>query len=112
MHTFMARWRVAVGLMVVSMVGGCQQAPMTAGAPAPATAKPGWDAFVGDYLDGYFKSHPAFAVIQGRHEFDGVLPDWSEAGLKRDIAWLESKRAEALAYADTALDARQRFERD
>ena len=29
--------------------------------------------------------NPTFAVIQGKHEFDGRLPDWSEAGLKRNI---------------------------
>lgn len=64
------------------------------------------------YLDGYFALNPPFAVNQGRHEYDGRLPDWSEAALQQKIDWLEARRGEALAFKDDALDARQRFERD
>ncbi len=71
-----------------------------------------WDAFVNDYLSGYFAANPAFAVMQGRHEYDGVLPDWSETALQRQISWLEGRRNAALAFKDDTLDARQRFERD
>ena len=77
-----------------------------------ADAPPKWDAFVHDYLDGYFALNPAFAVYQGRHEFDGQLPDWSEAGLQKKIAWLKAQRAAAEAFPAASLDARQKFERD
>ena len=33
-----------------------------------------------------FEMIPDFAVYEGRHEFDGKLPDWSAAGLSRTIA--------------------------
>ena len=33
------------------------------------------------YIDQDFRANPAFAVGQGRHEYDGRLPDWSETGL-------------------------------
>jgi hypothetical protein len=109
MRMRISKWWVAVALLVIGLSGGCRQ-------PVPTTmvgpAKPGWDAFVNDYLEGYFAINPTFAVLQGRHDFDGKLPDWSEAGLGRAVEWLEQKRTEVLVYSDTTLDARQRFERD
>ena len=77
-------------------------------AAAPVT----WETFVKNYLDGYFALNPSVAVYQGRHEFDGQLPDWSEAGLQHKIAWLEAERTEAQAFKAEALDASQKFERD
>src|SRR6478609_7257254 len=79
---------------------------------ASAAEAPKWDAFVHDYLDGYFALNPTAAVYQGRHEYDGQLPDWSEAGLQKKIAWLKAQRAAAEAFKADALDARQKFERD
>ncbi len=55
---------------------------------------------------------PASAVRQGRHEFDGQLPDWSAAALARQQVALEQARTETLAYPDADLTPRQRFERD
>src|SRR6478736_1876261 len=79
---------------------------------ASAAEAPKWDAFVHDYLDGYFALNPTAAVYQGRHEYDGQLPDWSEAGLQKKVAWLKAQRAAAEAFKADALDARQKFERD
>lgn len=73
---------------------------------------PSWDRFADDFVESYFKAHPTYAVDQGRHEFDGQLPDWSEAGLRREIARLHSEREKALAFDPVQLDDRQRFERD
>lgn len=71
-----------------------------------------WNAYVQGYLDAYFVAHPDYAVVEGRHEFDGKLPDFSSQGLAREIARLHAARQQVLAFADTALDQRQRFERD
>ena len=90
----------AVSFAVVLVASACAATP----------AK--WDAFAQNYLDGYFALNPSFAAFQGRHEFDGQLPDWSEAGLQKKIAWLESERAAALAFKADTMDASQRFERD
>ena len=49
-----------------------------------------WTPFVNDFISGWFKLDPAFAVYEGKHEFDGQLPDWSNAGLKR--RWISSMR--------------------
>lgn len=76
-----------------------------------AAADSGWDAFVSAFLDRYFELRPGAAVYQGRHEFDGRLPDWSEAGLARTAGWLKSERAAAEAFPAASLDSRQSFER-
>lgn len=78
---------------------------------APA-ASPDWDRFVHAYLEGYFAANPSFAAFQGRHDFDGRLPDWSAGGLARTITWLKAQRAAAQKFADGALSDDQRFERD
>jgi hypothetical protein len=56
--------------------------------------------------------HPAFAVNAGLHEYDGQLPDWSKSGLDKITTWLHSQRERAQAFDASALDKRQRFERD
>ncbi|PRQ02197.1 hypothetical protein ENSA5_25320 [Enhygromyxa salina] len=71
-----------------------------------------WDAFANQALDDYFQAHPAFAVVAGRHEHDGRLPDWSAEGIAKEIARLNDQRAKALAFTDEQLDERARFERD
>ena len=59
-----------------------------------------WGAFLSDFLDSYFPVNPNFAVYQGRHEFDGDLPDWSPSGLKLAA----DQRTQAIEAAE-ALDA-------
>ena len=57
-------------------------------------------------------THPDVAVDAGRHEFDGKLPDWSPAALKKQGDWLRSHRKRALAFNPARLNEHQRFERD
>jgi hypothetical protein len=71
-----------------------------------------WDVFVDDYLEAYFRAQPTTAVWAGRHEFDGRLPDWSSAGIQREIRRLSAARARARAFRDDTLSDDQRFERD
>ncbi len=71
-----------------------------------------WDRFVASYLEEHLAAHPAFAVAQGRHEYDGLLPDWSGAGIRREIARLRQARAKALAFTDEDLGERGRFQRE
>jgi len=78
----------------------------------PATGNDQWDKYVEGFLNDYFVAHPDFAVYQGKHEFDGKFPDWSEDGLKKEIARLKAEREKAAAFKDDGLDERQRFERD
>ena len=71
-----------------------------------------WDNFVKQFLDAYFVAHPDVAVVAGRHEFDGKLPDWSAEGIQAEIRRLRGMREKARGFADAALDERRRFERD
>ncbi len=70
-----------------------------------------WDAFVSQFLEQYFVYQPTAAVSEGRHEFDGKLPDWSEEGLNHYTLWLKSERVKANAFTADHLSERQSFER-
>jgi hypothetical protein len=69
-----------------------------------------WSKFQRDFIEGTFEHDPALAASQGRHEYDGRLPDWSEEGLKESVAFLRSSIATANNFS--ALGDQQRFERD
>jgi hypothetical protein len=79
--------------------------------PAPA-ASAEWDRLVSGYIEGWFKLRPHAAVMAGRHEFDGQLPDFSRAGIERSIKWLKEQKKAAERFDAAALDERRRFERD
>ena len=79
--------------------------------PVPRDTKP-WDSYVNECLESYFVAHPDFAVRAGRHELDGKLPNWSAAGIATEIKRLHGEKDRVLGYKNTALDERQRFERD
>ncbi|ALJ12952.1 DUF885 domain-containing protein [Sphingopyxis macrogoltabida] len=70
-----------------------------------------WTAFRDNFLAGYFPLNPNFAVYQGKHEFDGQLPDWSPEGIEKQAAFLEKTIADAKAFDGKMTDA-EKFERD
>ena len=100
----MALMRMSFGVFVLGLAAGCHTTPQP-------TRSADWDKYVADYLEAYFTVHPEIAVIEGRHEFDGKLPDFSKAAFDKEIASLHSERARAAGFADN-LDQRQQFERD
>ena len=53
--------------------------------PSPVVARPAseWTPFVADLFEKLFVLDPPYAVQQGRHEYDGRLPDWSTSGLQQ-----------------------------
>ncbi len=71
-----------------------------------------WPQFLDRTIAGYFRITPEFAAYQGRHEFDGQLPDWSGTGLANRASFLRSTIAAAMAFDDGRLTDTQRFERD
>jgi hypothetical protein len=85
-----------------------QQRPRTV---RPATRQ-NWTQFLQAFIEGEFRANPAFAVNQGRHEFDGQLPDWSPTGLANESARLRSAIATAQTFNPRSLSREQRFERD
>ena len=98
------------------MVTACSAVPSDQPAAAEQTTgidtTSDWGQFVDSFLTGYFARNPDFAVYQGRHEFDGKLPDWSERGLADQVAFLEKTLADAQAMDLSTLGADQRFEHD
>lgn len=94
------------------LFSACAPAASNQTSNAAPAAKGNWDGHVEQFLKEYFEANPTFAVNQGKHDFDGKMPDWSEDGLKKDIARLKAAREKAAAFKDADLDDRQRFERD
>ena len=94
-----------VAVIVITAVGGDQRL-------FAVTNGLDWDAFVSRFIEDYLVTHPDVAVRAGRHEFDGKLPDWSPAALKKQGDWLHSHRKRALAFNPARLGEHQRLERD
>ena len=130
----MARARLLTSLLVLplSLAISCEgkKAAPTAEAAPPATApaKTGetatptgvapivpnaqWTAHTKTFLDDFFAAHPAFAVVAGRHEFDGKLPDWSAEGLAKEVARMKAAKKALAAFPDDQLSADERLQRD
>lgn len=81
------------------------------GTPDEMVESESWDGFMSDFLDTYFEMNPTFAISQGKHEFDGQLPDWSEAGLQAQIDMYETMIARAEAIDPDSLSEADAFER-
>jgi hypothetical protein len=71
-----------------------------------------WNALVSDFLESTFAARPDIAVNAGRHDFDGRLPDWSQDGLRREVARLREWEQRVTAADASQLDAALRLERD
>jgi hypothetical protein len=104
--------RFIAAALIALAVAACGREPPRAPAQPAQSSTPTWAQFVDQYLEQFFVMHPSIAAGQGRHEFDGQMPDWSAEGIQRQIEALERARAAALAYQDAALSFEQRFQRD
>ncbi|QIG80604.1 DUF885 domain-containing protein [Stakelama tenebrarum] len=104
------RIRLPLILGILAMAG-CSPAadnPITGNQSALQAGN--WSQFRDDTIERWFELDPAFAVYQGRHEYDGRLPDWSSEGLKRRGSFLKETIRQARGF--TGLDIHDRFERD
>ena len=105
-------------VLVLAALAGCDGSTSPSGNSGRATEPPApvvnveWTKYVDEFVESYFRAHPSFAVAQGRHEFDGQMPDWSAAGIKKEIARLEQMRARAVGFDDEGLMPEERFQRD
>ena len=98
-----------------TLVIGCQRRETTPGATGDGGARgdgasASWATTRDALIEEYLKIEPAFAVYQGRHEFDGQLPDWSAEALGREVTWLRAARDRANAVA--GVSGADAFERD
>jgi uncharacterized protein (DUF885 family) len=69
-----------------------------------------WTDFQNRFIERAFELDPTFAAGQGRHEFDGRLPDWSEQGLTAAETFLRDTITEAEAMG--GLNDEQAYQRD
>jgi Bacterial protein of unknown function (DUF885) len=103
----------AAGAVLTALVAcGRKEAPAEHATEAPAPAvNVEWTKFVDEYIEAYFVANPSFAAAQGRHEFDGQLPDWTPEGVQKEVTRLEQARARALGFSDASLAPEQLFQR-
>ena len=107
------RLALAVAFAFLLSNFACQQTISPSNQPAMNVSdSKDWDAYVNEFIEAYFVARPDFAVRQGRHEFDGKLPDWSAEGIAREVKRLHAQKDRVAGFQDSALSERQRFERE
>jgi uncharacterized protein (DUF885 family) len=104
---------IAASVAAISITGACKKADSdTATTTVAANDGSAWGGYIETFLDGYFKLAPTTAVYQGKHEYDGQLPDWSPEGLTAMIDYRKKAIADAKAMDDSDMTEAQKFERD
>ena len=104
-------WLAGIALLAVTACGPSGTKPVTSDSEL-ALPTSDWPAFRNGFIEGWFKLDPANAVYQGRHDFDGGLGDWTEAGLKRQADFLRASIIKAAAFDAGKLSKQDAFERD
>lgn len=104
--------KLLAGAAIALVLAACSPAAEKPAEPVKPVASAEWTKFVNDYIDSDSAANPSGAFYNGRVEYAGVLPDWSEAGLKAEIARLHEWKTKAEAFDAATLDDAQKFERD
>ncbi len=105
-------WGMLTGATVALVLAACTPAAEKPAEPTATAASAAWPALIEEWLASDFKANPEMAVYQGKHEYDGVLSDVSDAALKAEIARLHEWKTKVEAVDPTTLDDAQKFERD
>ncbi len=105
-------WRLLAGAAVGLALAACSPAAEKPVEPARPVASAAWTTFVNAWIESDMKANPSSAFYAGREEYAGVMPDWSEAGLKAEVARLHEWKTKAEAMDTTGFSDAQRFERD
>jgi len=98
---------------VLMCFAGCNQAPQskTPAPRPPSQASQQWKQTADGFVQSYFAAQPSFAAQEGKHEYDGQLPDVSAHGIKREIARLHDERDQLSAVDPSQLEPQERFDR-
>ncbi len=98
---------------VLMCFAGCNQAPQsqTPAPRPPSQASQQWKQTADGFVQSYFAAQPSFAAQEGKHEYDGQLPDVSAHGIKREIARLHDQRDQLSAVDPSQLEPQERFDR-
>ena len=103
--------QLAAGAVIALALAACSPAAQKPAEPAKPVASAAWTQLVNDFIESDSKANPSAAFYNGRAEYAGVLPDWSEAGLRAEIARLHEWKSKAEAMDPATLDDAQKFER-
>ena len=115
MTNFQIRMLLPLIFLSLASLTACNRAeePVISAAPAAEKAQAeSWEQFVTRQIEAHIAAHPQWAVTQGRHEYDGQLPDWSRAAIEKEIARLHQAKDEAMAFADDQLNPEQLYQRE
>ena len=114
MKFFQTRSLIVPAACLMLILNACEKSeePITAADEQVQTQTQSWEQFVTSEIEAHIAAHPQWAVGQGRHEYDGQLPDWSRAGIEREIARLHQSREDAMAFDDTQMSAEQLYQRE
>jgi uncharacterized protein (DUF885 family) len=97
---------------------GCLSLPPAArcadhATPSAAASDPqGFTRLLREFTNRYYALNPTVAVSVGLHQYDGKLPDFSAAALRREEAWLVDMRQRTAAIDARRLDEKSRLYRD
>ena len=103
---------ILVSLLSLTACGKTEEAKKVAKPQEKQIQAETWEQFVTRQIEAHIAAHPQWAVTQGRHEYDGQLPDWSRAAIEKEIARLHQARDEALAFADDQMNADMLYQRE
>lgn len=107
LNTPAARLGLMMGALLVAACAGTHK-PMEASSDADAEFSRTRDALYWAHLE----ARPTLAVYLGHHQFDGKLPDVSEAALKTEIDRLNKAQQTLGSFDETRLSPLHRVERD
>ena len=109
----MRKFLIASVAVAAVAMGGCQvQANSNQADTAAETASADWPAFVSGFIEATFKANPGFAVVQGRHEYDGQIADLSQPAIDAEVARLKKAITDAEGFGNDKLTKQQQYERD
>src|SRR4051794_41162525 len=104
---------IASAIAAALAAGGCRMSNAPEGSNASASTQAAdWPGFVNNFIEAAFKADPAFAVTQGRHEYDGQIADFSPATMSGEVDRLKKAIADAEGFSDDKLTSEQRYQRD
>lgn len=70
-----------------------------------------WDSYVNEFVESYFKQNPDWAVLNGRHDYDGQISDYSDKGIKERVKWFKKQKELTDGYDNEVLTKEQILEK-
>ena len=109
----MRKFLIASAAVAAVALGGCRvEESFNQSGTSAETPSGDWPAFVNGFIEAAFKANPGFAVMQGRHEYDGQIADLSQSGIEAEVARLKKVIADAEGFSNDKLTKEQQYERD